>query len=197
MIRARLLAVIAGMLATLAVTAAPAFAEFESSSTATKGTVKVGTITIEGGGATLTCTSAEGTWTILSGGKASKKGTNEQLLFEKFSGCKVKTSGGITATPTVFPCTLELSQEAGKNKAIGSIVGSCKVETKVLFLTCTITATGSGLTENTLENVGANNVITANDGGITTKPAGTCPGVKETKEAKEKAVATAEGQKWL
>jgi hypothetical protein len=196
MFRAKLLAVIAGMLATLAVTAAPAFAEFESGSTATKGTVKVGTITIEGGGATLTCTSAEGTWTILSGGVASKKGTNEQLDFEKYTGCKVKTSL-VTATPTMFACTLELEQAAGSKTAIGAIVGSCKTEVKVLG-TCTITAEGKGLKENTLENVGANNVITANDAGITTKPKGSgCIGVKETTNAKEKAVATAEGQKWL
>jgi hypothetical protein len=196
MIKAKLLAIIAGMIATLAVTAAPAFAEFQSAGSESKGKAKVGAITIEGGGATLTCTGAEGTWTILSGGKASTKGTNEQLAFEKYSGCKVKTSQ-ITATPTVFPCTLELTQAAGKNKAVGSIVGSCKIETKVLFLTCTITATGSNLVENTLENVGANDVITANDGGITSKPAGSCPGVKETNTATEKAVATAEGQKWV
>ncbi len=195
MFRAKLLAITVGMLATLAVTAVPAFAEFES--TTSKGNVKVGAITIEGGGATLTCTGAEGGWTIFNGTVPSTKGKQEKLTFEKYAGCKVKTSGGITATPTVFPCSLDLEQEAGKNKAVGSIVGSCKVETKVLFLTCTITATGSGLNENTLENVGANDVITANDGGITTKPSGSCPGVKETKEAKEKAVATAEGQKWL
>jgi hypothetical protein len=195
MIKARMVAIFAAMVATLAVSAAPAFAEFESSSSS--GNVKVGAITIEGGGATLTCTGAEGKWTILSGGKASTKGTNEQLTFEKYSGCKVKTSSGITATPEMFPCTLELSQKAGESKAIGSIVGSCKVVTKVFFLTCTITATGSNLKENTLENVGANDVITANDGGITAKPSGTCSGVKETNESKEKAVATAEGQKWV
>ncbi len=196
MFRAKLLAVTVGMLATLAVIAVPAFAEFESGSSSSTGTVKVGTITIEGGGATLTCTSAEGKWTILSGGKASKKGTNEQLDFEKYTGCKVKTSL-VTVTPTMSPCTLELEQTAGKSTAIGSIVGSCKTEVKVLG-TCTITATGSNLTENVLNNVGANNEIKANDKGITTKPAGSgCIGVKETNEAKEKAIATAEGQKWL
>src|ERR1700689_485477 len=44
MIRAKLLAVVVGMLATLAVTAVPALAEFSSNSAATKGTVKVGEI---------------------------------------------------------------------------------------------------------------------------------------------------------
>lgn len=196
MIRAKLLAVFAGMIATLALTAVPALAEYQSNSESSKGIVKVGAITIEGGGATLTCTGAEGTWTILSGGKAATKGTNEQLAFEKYSGCKVKTSL-VTVTPTMYPCTLELTQKAGENPALGSIVGSCKTEVKVLG-TCTITASGTGLKENKMENVGNNDVITANDGGITTKPAGGgCLGVKETKEAKEKAVATAEGQKWV
>jgi hypothetical protein len=194
MFRAKLLAIIVGMLATLAVTAAPAFAEFES--TTTKGQVKVGAITIEGGGATLTCTSAEGTWTILSGGKANTKGKNEQLFFEKYAGCKTKSSFIKEAKPTVSPCTLELEQAAGESKAIGAIVGTCKIEVKVLG-TCTITAEGKGLKENTLANVGSNDVITANDSNITSKPSSACFGVTETHEAKEKAVATAFGQKWL
>jgi hypothetical protein len=196
MIRAKLLAVIVGMLATLAVTAVPALAEFSSNSAATKGTVKVGEITIEGGGATLTCTSAEGTWTILSGGKAATKGKNEQLLFEKYTGCKTKSSLIKEAKPTVGACTLELEQAAGESKAIGAIVGTCKIEVKVLG-TCTITAEGKGLKENTLSNVGENDVITANDSNITSKPSSACLGVKSTTEAKEKAVATAEGQKWV
>jgi hypothetical protein len=196
MMRVKLLAIIAGMLATLAVTAAPAFAEFQSNSTSSKGQVKVGAITIEGGGATLTCASAEGTWTILSGGVASTKGKNEQLFFEKYAGCKTKSSLIKEATPIVSPCTLEIEQAAGENKATGGIVGTCKIEVKVLG-TCTITAEGKGLKEILLENVQVNDLITANVGGLTSKPSSACFGVKETKEAKEKAVATAFGQKWV
>jgi hypothetical protein len=196
MIRAKMLAVLAGMVATLAITAAPALAEFQSNSSATKGVVKVGAITIEGGGATLTCTSAEGTWTILSGGVASTKGKEERLAFEKFVGCTVKSSLINGAPATVSPCTLAVEQGLGSSKAIGGIVGTCKVEVKVLG-TCTITASGTGLKEVNLTNVGNNNVINANVGGITSKPSAACFGVKETKEAKEKAVATAEGQKWV
>jgi hypothetical protein len=196
MIRVKLLAVVVGMLATLAVTAVPAFAEFESNSTATKGIVKVGAITIEGGGMTLTCTSAEGTWTILSGGKAATKGTNEQLDIEKYAGCKLKTAL-VTVTPSVFPCTLELEQAAGKSTAIGSIVGSCKAEVKVLG-PCTVTATGKDLTANNLANVGSNDVITAADTGITLAFSGSgCIAVTNTNGAKAKATATTEGQKWL
>ena len=75
-------------------------------------------------------------------------------------------------------------------------MGTCKVEVKVLG-TCTITAEGKNLKEVNLEDVGNNDVINANVGGITSKPSSACLGVKATTEAKEKAVATAEGQKWV
>jgi hypothetical protein len=194
MFRAKLLAITVGMLATLAVTAVPAFAEFES--TTSKGNVKVGALTIEGGGATLTCTSATGGWTIFNGTVPSTKGKQEKLTFETYTGCKVKSTFANEVTPTMFPCSLDLFQEAGKQTAIGSIVGSCKTVVKVLG-TCEITATGSNLTENVLNNVGANDEIKANDSGITTEPKGSCFGISKTTNAKEKAVATAEGQKWL
>lgn len=196
MLRAKLLAVLVGMIATLAVSAVPAFAGFESNSSATKGQVKVGAITIEGGGATLTCTSAEGTWTILSKGVASTQGKNEQLAFEKYTGCFTKSSFIKNVAAIVAPCTLEVEQAAGESKAIGGIVGTCKVEVKVLG-TCVITAEGKGLKEVLLENSQVNDIITANVEGITSKPNANCLGVKETKEAKEKAVATAFGQKWV
>ena len=196
MIRAKMLVVLAGMIATLAITAAPALAEFQSNSTASKGQVKVGTINIEGGGATLTCTSAEGTWTILSGGVASTKGKNEQLAFEKYTGCTTKSSIIKNVAATVGACTLEIEQALGESKAIGGIVGTCKVEVKVLG-TCVITAEGKGLKEVNLADVQVNDIITANVEGITSKPNANCLGIKETKEAKEKAVATAFGQKWV
>ena len=194
MIRAKMLVVLAGMIATLAITAAPALAEFQS--TASKGQVKVGAITIEGGGATLTCTSAEGTWTIFSGGVESTKGKEERLTFEKYTGCTVKSSLIKGVSATVGVCTLAVEQELGSSKAIGGIVGTCKVEVKVLG-TCTITAEGKGLKEVNLENVQANDLITANVEGITSKPSAACLGVKATTEAKEKAVATAFNQKWV
>ncbi len=81
MIRAKMLVVLAGMIATLAITAAPALAEFQSNSSSTNGQVKVGVITIEGGGATLTCTSAEGTWTIFSGNRPSDQRYSRETSF--------------------------------------------------------------------------------------------------------------------
>jgi|GEM_PF-4963845 len=197
MIRTKMLAVLVGMIATLAVSAVPAFAEFQSNSAATKGTVKTGAIVLAGGGATLECSSGSGTWTILSGGVASTKGKNEQLEISA-AGCKAKSSFIKEAPGTASVCVLELTQELGKETAVGSIVKECKVEVKVLG-TCVITTEGgqTGLVENKLANVGSNDVITANDGGIKSKPNSNCLGVKATEAATEKAVATAEGQKWV
>jgi hypothetical protein len=168
-------------------------AGFASNSGSTKGISKSGAVTLEGGGATLTCTSSEGTWTILSETGGATKGAGLHLTFVKWSGCKVKT-GSITATPIVKECTLELEAEPGEFKVPGAVITNCTIEVKVLFLTCIITMPESqgGLEANLLENVGKNLLVTANDSGITTKPSGTCSGVKETKEAKLKAAITGE-----
>ncbi len=166
MIRTKMLAVLVGMIATLAVSAVPAFAEFASNSSATKGTVKTGEIVLAGGGATLECSSGSGNWTILSGGVASTKGKNEQLEIAA-AGCKAKSSIIKNVAGAASVCILELEQEEGKNTAVGSIVKACKVEVKVLG-TCVITTEGGqkGLVENKLENVESNLSITANDKGI-------------------------------
>ena len=197
MTRTKLLAAFAGMVAALATSAAPAVAEFQSNSTATKGTITVGAITIEGGGATLTCTSAEGTWTILSGGVPATQGKNQQLAFEKYTGCTAKSSLIKNVAATVGACTLELEQEAGKSTAVGSVVNACTVEVKILG-TCIITleAGQHGLVENNLENVGSDLVITANDAGIKSKPNAACLGVKGTSEAKEKATVKGGTVEW-
>jgi ribulose 1,5-bisphosphate carboxylase large subunit-like protein len=49
------------------------------------------------------------------------------------------------------------------------------------------------LEKNELINNGNNMEVIANDGGITSEPKGTCPGVTATKTAKEKATLTAQG----
>jgi hypothetical protein len=204
MIRTKMLAVLVGMIATLAVTAVPAFAEFESNSTATKGAGKGGAVVLEGGGATLECASAEGTWTVLSNGVAAKQGKTLQLNVEKWNTCKASTSSVKGVTAEVGACILELTQAKGETKAKGAIVKDCTVKTKVLGLGCTITTPAGksqekinfGLETNTLENSGTNLLTKAEDTGITTKPAGAgCLGVKETHEAKQKGTVTNEGVK--
>jgi hypothetical protein len=198
MSRLKLLTVLVGMIATVALSATPAFATFQSKTGSSKGTVKTGAVVLTGGGATLECTSSSGTWTILSGGVPATTGKNEQLAFTTFTGCTAKSSLLKGAAAVVKACTLELEQNQGENKAIGSTVANCTVEVKAIG-TCTITVEGgqTGLKENTLVNSGANDIITANDSGIKSKPSAACLGIKETKEATQKAVATAEGQNWV
>jgi hypothetical protein len=209
MFRAKLLAITVGMLATLAVTAVPALAEFQSNTGSTAGSAKTGPLVIEGGGASLECTSAEGEWKIQSKGKIAEqekegkqvkqlKGPQQYIPLSKFTGCKAKTTELKELKPTVSSCTLHLLQLPGSLTATGAIVNECSIETKVLFITCKIstppaneeTGVNFNLKKNALENSGSNLIITAEDEGITSEPKGTCPGVKATKEAKEKAVLT-------
>jgi hypothetical protein len=190
MIRVKLLAVLAGMIATLAVSASPAFAEFESKNGTSHGAGKSGTVVLEGGGATLTCSSAEGEWKIANG---TTKGTTLAIAISKWNSCKAKTKEIKEASATVEPCTLSLEQAAGSKKAKGSTTTECKVKVTILFFTCKITVAAgqTGLETNTLENSGSNLITTAADTGIKTHAEGTCLGATSTNEAKEKAVITA------
>jgi hypothetical protein len=214
MFRAKLLTIIVGMLATLAVTAVPALAEFQSNSSSTSGKAKTGPLVIEGGGATLECTSSEGEWKIQTAGKikehekegkqvASTKGPQQYITFNKFSGCLAKTTEMKNLKPRVGTCVLHLEQEAGSFSAEGAIASVCEIETKVLFFTCKIstpeanetTGENINLKENTLSKGGSNLEVIAADEGITSEPKGTCPGVSKTKTAKEKATLLEEGVK--
>jgi hypothetical protein len=206
MTRTRLLAVIVGMLATLAVTAVPAFAEFQSTSGKPTGIGTAKGIVLEGGGATLECVKAEGTGTILSAakGKEQLKGPVLQLKTTKWNECKAKSSEFKELKPKVKACALNLTQKAGQEKALGSVASECTVETTVLFLTCTIHVSAEkesppvnfGLESNALENVGNNLIITAEDSGVTTTTSGTCPGVSGSSTGKQKAIVEGEGANW-
>jgi hypothetical protein len=214
MIKAKLVAVFSAIVAVLAISAAPAFAEFES--TTTHGSFKTGEVTLEGGGGTLTCTSTSGEWKIRTAGKIEEqekagkqepttKGPHLNLTINTWNGCNVTTKSGIKAKPTVGACTLQLEQAPGVLKAKGGVVSSCKVETKVFFITCTLTTPAAkesgnvnfGLESNLLENSGSNLLVTAADTGITTTASSGCNagGVESTKEAKQKGLVTAEGVK--
>jgi hypothetical protein len=198
MVKAKLVAVFAAMVAVLAFSAAPAFAEFSSTSGKATGAGKSGPVTLEGGGASLECTSAEGKGTILNAeGKEALKGPTLALDTEKWNGCKAKTKGGLEAKPTVKACTLDLKQAAGETKAKGAVATECEVKSTILFLTCVIHVPvegNSGLETNLLSNFETKNLlIKAEDKGITTKTSGTCPGVEGSKENKEKAEVKGEG----
>jgi hypothetical protein len=215
MIKAKLLAVLPAIVAVLAFAAAPAFAEFQSNSNSTAGGAKSGPLVIEGGGATLECTSAEGEWKIQTKGKIAEqekegkqvkalKGPQQYIPLNVFKGCTAKTKEMSGLKPVVRPCTLHLNQQLGSPHASGAIVNVCEIETKVLFFTCKIstpaaneqTGVNFGLEKNQLVNSGNNLVVEAEDTGITSEPKGTCPGVTTTKEAKEKAVLEEQGVKW-
>jgi hypothetical protein len=212
MIKAKLVAVFSAMLAVLAFSSAPAFAEFQSNSAETHGSGKSGPVVLEGGGATLECTSADGEWKIQTAGKIEEhekggsqepatKGPQLYLPINKWNGCKAKSSSG-TFTPIVGPCTLHLEQAAGETKAKGAVASECKVEIKVLFITCKILVPQAkesgkvnfGLEKNELENSGSNLLTKAEDSGITTE-AKSCPGVSSTTNAKEKGTVTGVGLK--
>lgn len=209
MIKVKLVAVFSAVIAVLAVSATPAFAEFQSNSSATSGVAKTGPLVIEGGGATLECASSEGEWKIQTAGKlaehekegkqvAATKGPQQFIPLTKFTECKAKTKEMSGLKPTVKACTLHLTQELGSLHAKGAIVNVCEIETKVLFFTCKLstpaanetTGVNFNLEKNQLANSGSNLLVTAEDTGITSEPKGTCPGVTATKEAKEKAVLT-------
>jgi hypothetical protein len=212
MIKARLVVIFATMVSVLAVSAAPAFAEFSSRTGQTKGTGKSGPIVLEGGGATLECTSAEGEWKIRGPGKIEDNGQTKQvpqlkgphlnLTIAKWNACKATTSQVKGVAAEVGECTLQLVQQPQQLTAQGGVVSACTVKTKVLGLGCTITTPAAkeqekvnfGLEKNVLENSGSNLLTVAEDNGITTKPAGSgCLGVKETNEAKQKGTVTNEG----
>jgi hypothetical protein len=197
MIRAKMLAVLAGMIATLAITAVPASAEFQSKTT--KGNSSSGAVVLEGGGGTLECSSTEGEWTILNASKeAATKGSTLSLNIKKFNGCKVKSSEVKEAKPVVKECTLHLTQAAGETKAKGSVATECTVKTTILFFTCVLTVpiekesprVNFGLETNILSNSGQNQIVEAADTGITTEAKGVCPGIKNTTEGKQKATVT-------
>lgn len=208
MIRAKMLAIFAGMIAVVAVSATPAFAEFTSTNGKATGPGKSGPVVLEGGGASLECTSAEGKGTIENAeGKEATKGPSLLLNTEKWNGCKAKTGSQKELKPTVSACTLKLKQAAGESTAKGSVVSACTIKTSVLFFSCTITVVQEkeaekvnfGLEKNTLVNSGGNLIIKAEDSGITTTASGSgcgIGGVSGSKENKQKAEVTGEGVNW-
>ncbi|HEV3071649.1 MAG TPA: hypothetical protein VGY76_09545 [Solirubrobacteraceae bacterium] len=202
MIKAKLVAVFSAIVAVLAISVAPALAEYQSAGTETKGTGTSGELVLEGGGGTLTCASTEGEWTILSGGKAATKGNTLSLAIKKFNKCHVKSSSINEAVPSsIKECTLRLTQAAGETKAKGSVAAECQVVVKVLFFTCTLSVpaengtTNKEILTNKLANSGSNLIVTAEDTGITTEPKGSCFGIEKTTNGKQKATVTAVGVK--
>jgi hypothetical protein len=198
MFKAKTLAIFASMIATLAVSATPAFAEFQSTNSKTTGSGKSGAVTLEGGGATLECTSSEGPWTIFSGETAATKGSTLSLITNKWNGCKVNTKEVKGIVATVTEGGLVLNQSTGETKAKGSIKIEFWIKIKILgnegelHVVIGKGTTNKELLTNTLSNSGSNLIITGEDSGITTTVTGKFPGATGTKEAKLKEIVTDE-----
>jgi hypothetical protein len=214
MMKAKLVATFAAMIAVLGVSATSSSAWFSSNSNSTAGTItSESEIVLAGGGATLECAGATGEWKIQTKGPILEHEVGEkqvktlqgphQYIRLHLNECKAKTAEMKGLTPKVSECELQLVQEKGAFTATGGVATECKIEITVLFLTCKITVpvaneqTGLnfGLKENELTNLENNLLIKANDSGITTEAKGTCPGVSNTKEATVKGTIKEQGVK--
>jgi len=182
-------------LSAVAFSAVPAFAEFSSG--ATSGQAKFGEGTMEAGGLTLTCTSAEGEWKLPT--SPSSRGI---LKINKHNNCVAKSSE-IKEVPATFgACEIEgKSTTKGVTKEAqvkASIVRTCTTELKVLFITCKVDVEPEGnkeLKKIKATNENSNIALVTELEGVTTKLGGTCPGVKPTKEATSKGNGLLEGVK--
>ena len=182
-------------LSTIVFSVAPAFAEFSSKATLGKMTIKEDTV--EGGGGTLTCTSGEAQW------KLPKSPSPREIVIGKGSkNCLAKSSEFKEIEITTNACEEELiSQSKGVTKEaeiLATVLTTCTVTMKVLGLTCEIKIEPEGnkeLKKAKATNEGSNIALLAEFEKVTTKLGGTCPGIKPTKEAKDKGKGLLENEK--
>lgn len=211
MVKIRLLAGLVAVAGILAVSATPALAEFESANgAAQQGKFHTSTMTFEGGGATLTCTSIQGKWYIQVFGHIIEQqrkfaGPHLGIDFQVSIGCKAKSSIIKEVNAELSQCIFHVtSASAGSTTGVGAFIpltegakeeAGCVVTVKVLG-TCIIkipttdeSSFNFNLSSNSFANSGKNLLITATDSGITEKPNAACLGIKETNEGKLKSEA--------
>lgn len=178
------------------------------------GAVKGGPTVLEGGGATLECTSEEGKYEVVKPTNEKEPKWEEQeksnpgkdllINISKWSGCKVKTSEVKEAKPKIIKsCELHLQDEApagkktSESKATMSVVSECVFTTTILFFNCNIKVPRSGnseLPEALLKNLEPEDLtINVALSGLTTTTSGVCPGATGSKASKLKGTWTAEG----
>ncbi|HEV3071427.1 MAG TPA: hypothetical protein VGY76_08390 [Solirubrobacteraceae bacterium] len=196
MFRLKTLSVLAGLIAVLAVSAAPASAWWESNGTETKGKAtvtesgafvdKAGTVTAE-----VKCppNEIEGKWSIQTKGEIKIHLKEEKQLETKFGphlhlnvtnwGKNCVASIGTTKFKAgevkISPCELQLVQEKGVFTATAGVVTACRIEVAI----CTIIVPAGmekqqgsneginvGLKEVKLENSGSNQIDKANVTGV-------------------------------
>jgi hypothetical protein len=196
MSRLKLLSVLAGFVAVLAVSATPASAWWESNGTGTTGKAVVtesGTFIDKAGSVTaeVKCPPNEivGTWSIQTKGEIkihNKEGKQEETKFGPHLHLNI-TSWGPNCVATiggtkfkagevkVTPCELQLVQQKGSFTATAGVVTACRIEVSI----CTIIIPAGmekqqgsneginvGLKEVTLSNSGSNQIDKVNVTGI-------------------------------
>jgi hypothetical protein len=184
-------------LSAIALLSPPAFAEF--SSTATTGKVTVKEATFEGGGLTGICKGQEGQWKL-----PKSPSLKEILLIQGSKNCLVKSVEFKEIEATTSSCELELtSRSKGITKEAEvtvTIVTSCTSSFKILGITCEIKAEPEGnkeLKKAHATNEGSNISFISELESTTDKLGGTCPGIKPTKEGKDKNNGLLEGEKLI
>jgi hypothetical protein len=115
------------LVALLAISAAPASAWFESTSTKTSGTATVGKTTFTTGTLSVTCEKAEGEWKIRlkTTQIEAKVGEHKNVLVKKWNNCKDNFFG----TATVKECEFQAVQvsKGFTTNLTGSIVTGCEI----------------------------------------------------------------------
>lgn len=132
MIKVKMFIAFAMMLGALLVSAAPAFAEFESKNGGSnQGKGEVYETVFEDGGATVTCDALEegvskAGWTVENKeGKAQKKGPDLLVKVTNWGKCQAKASGLKEIEAKVGECGIEIKQPEEQIKSPGAIATEC------------------------------------------------------------------------
>ncbi len=183
----------------VAFAASPAFALFESSNAKTTGSSSATEMSFTDEGLTFICKSVVGEWSIFSLTKqeATKKGAHQVLKVTKWGTC---TAFGTNLT--MKPCSLELKQSSGSNKAVLSVLTECVFTAPS---TCEIkvpVTKNSNLTKIDFTNVGTNLEMNFKVEGITSTATSLglgCMGITNltNKVGTLKGVIIGEGEKFV
>ena|ERR1700704_6021701 len=178
-------------LSAIACSAVPAFAEFQSNSSALTGTAKAGSVLLEGGGATLECTGASGKWDLLETPEPAEK-----LTITTWTGCRAKSSLVKNVAASVSTCEFVLSSPKRFAIDLSVINKPCVITVKVIG-TCEIKIGTSN--KELIGGIGGaegpNIRFFDEYAGITDMVSSACLGIKATQDLKENTEILLEGEK--
>jgi hypothetical protein len=157
-----------GALCAIAVSAAPASAEFKSTTGKSTGSLRTEGLNYEVGG----CEKGAGEWTIKNkAGESAPNGPklNQALTFE---GCKIETSSGKIPVEN-FKCEVQVT-ETGETSGTESLLSPCTVKTPGKG-SCEMSVAGKELKTTSLTNVGTEELkIDSNLEEVEAKPNAVC-----------------------